>query len=339
MRVERAKILASLIALTILFGSVVLSSGLFHNLQRGFAQSPSSVTASDFYISSGSDPWGTAFDSSGRVWLAVPGCDPSPTCGQGTPPGKIEVYDPNTTSWVNTYSLPSGYGQPLFLAFDGQGRVWFAMPMTNSIGMLDPSTQQFQQWSVPTANSGPWGIAIDSQGKVWFTEHYTNQVGYFDPGTATFKEFATPAANSNPYGIAIDALDNVWFTENNSAVALIGEVTAQGNLLEYKIRNGSTNGLTPHQITIDSNGNVWWSEGWATSIGELRISQAVPGTNSGVTEYKYNPPCSSCSSHTSGISVDAYGQVWFDDSLQSIYGTFPDFGQWHIYALSHPYCK
>jgi len=61
-------------------------------------------------------------------------------------------------------------------------------------------------------------------------------------------------------------------------------------------------------------------------IGELNVSQAVPGTNKGVTEHAY-PFCNTCGSeHTSGISVDRNGLIWFDDSLQSIFGSFPDSG-------------
>ena len=63
------------------------------------------------------------------------------------------------------------------------------------------------------------------------------------------------------YGITIDANKNIWFTENNSAVALIGEYTTTGQLLEYKIRTGSTTNLTPHLITVDPAGNVYLGTG------------------------------------------------------------------------------
>jgi streptogramin lyase len=195
--------------------------------------------------------------------------------------------------------------------------------MTNTLGMLDPSTGTFQQWVVPSAGSGPWGVAVDHQGYIWFTEHYANKIGRFDPNSQSFMEISTPALNSQPYGITVDASNNIWFTENNDSVALIGEYSA-GTLKEYKIRNSSTTGtgLTPHLLTVDPQGNIWWSEGWVHMIGQLIVSQAVPGTNDGVTEFGYTPSCSSCGSHTSGIGADSNGQIWFDDSLQSIFGVF-----------------
>jgi streptogramin lyase len=146
-----------------------------------------------------------------------------------------------------------------------------------------------------------------------------------------------------PYGITVDANNNIWFTENNSSVALIGEYTSAGQLLEYKIRNTTSSGLTPHLITVDHNGNIWWSEGFVAAIAELKVAQAVPGTNQGVSEYFYPLSCSTCGAHTSGISVDSNGNIWFDDSNQSIFGSFPvtGTGSFSIYntptANSHPH--
>lgn len=59
--------------------------------------------------------------------------------------------------------------------------------------------------------------------------------------------------------------------------------------------------------------------------GGLVVSQKVPGTNSGVYEYTY-PRINGSSTHTSGISIDSNGLVWFDDSLQNAFGSFPDSG-------------
>jgi virginiamycin B lyase len=234
------------------------------------------------------------------------------------------VFDPVSKAWDRVVALPSGYGQPLFVAVAPDGRVWFTMPNTDSIGVYYPRTRSLAQWSVPTANAGPWDLAIDALGRVWFTEHFTNQIGSFDPAAQVFHEVSTTAPNSYPYGIAIDQSDDIWFTENNDAVAKIAEYTNRGVLNEYKIRATATagSGLTPHLITIDPEGNIWWSEGWVHAIGTLNPSMAVPGTNRGVTEYFYSPSCSGCGTHTSGISAGRDGLIWLDDSLQNQFGSF-----------------
>src|SRR5579875_257217 len=338
----KRKIFLHVVVLGLLLASLALALGLF---SKGFMQSSAQaagVTATDYYLNSGQEPWGVTFDSAGHVWVAVPGCDPNPTCSSSTPPGKIEEFNPSTSSWMATYQLPSGFGQALFLAFDSQGNLWFPLPMSNSIGKLNPSTQSFQQFPVPTSDAGPWDIAIDHSGNIWFTEHYTDKIGKFNPSTQTMQEFTTPTANSLPYGIVVDASNNVWFTENNSAVAQIGEYSG-GSIKEYKVQSNPPGGLTPHLIAVDPHGNIWWTEGWVGMIGELKVAQAAPGTSNGVTQYDYPVSCSSCGTHTSGIGVDSNGLVWFDDSLQSIIGSFPDSGtgSFSIYSTptqnSHPH--
>ena len=332
------------LAVLLLSAGLIVCSVVALALQLSFARAGSGVTISDYWLNGGQEPWGSAFDKSGNVWMAIPGCDPSPTCSPSTPPGKIGEFNPSCSCWQAYYQLPSGYGQALFLAFDGSGNLWFPLPMSNSLGELVPSTGTISQWAVPTAGAGPWDLALDHSGNLWFTEHYTNQIGEFTPSTHAFHEIATPASNSQPYGIVVDGSDNVWFAENNSATPQIGEYTAGGAMNEYQIRSGPASGLTPHLMTIDPNGNIWWSEGWVGAIGELQVSAARPGTTSGVREFAYTPPCGSCyGMHTSGISVDSNGLVWFDDSLQNIIGSFPDSGSgsFSLYPLAtanaHPH--
>jgi streptogramin lyase len=346
-----ALLISALMAFTTINGGATFAKGpkhhkptptpVHHKPTPTPTKPPTHGGTTDFAVPQGSDPWGTAFDSHGNVWVALPGCDPSPTCGSGTAPGKIGEFNPTNDTWTRIYSLPSGFGQPLFLAFDKNGNLWFPMPMSNSLGELSLSSGTASQWKVPTASAGPWGIAIDGNGTIWITEHYANKIASFNPSTHQFKEIATPAGNSNPYGITVDHSNNVWFTENNSSVALIAEYTTGSQLKEYKIRNSLPSGpygLTPHLITVDGNGNIWWSEGWVSSIGKLVVAQAKPGTTSGVTEFMYHGSGTS-GSHTSGIAVDHNGVVWFTDSLQSIFGSFN--GSFTLYATptpnSHPH--
>ena len=101
----------------LLLTALLVGATFFGTVRSAFALS-AQVIAQDWYTQSGIDPWGTTFDSNGNVWVAVPGCDPGPNCPTGTPPGKIEEFNPATSSWMATYQLPAGYGQALFLAFD-----------------------------------------------------------------------------------------------------------------------------------------------------------------------------------------------------------------------------
>jgi len=118
----------------------------------------------------------------------------------------------------------------------------------------------------------------------------------------------------------------------------VAEYTTGGSLREFPMTPNGTS-LTPHMLTIDTNGNVWWSEGWVGGIGELKVTLASPGTQNGISHYSYHLS----GTHTSGISVDSNGQIWFDDSVHSIYGSFPESGNgtFSIYNTpsqgSHPH--
>jgi streptogramin lyase len=170
MKRSTGKIPAICVALALTAASTLLAVGPFISSQAQSSLASGISSATDYAIPAGSDPWGTAFDSSGRVWVAIPGCDLAPSCPNTTPPGKLALFDPNAQNWATVVSLPVGYGQLLFVAVDHTGKVWFTMPVTNTIGMYDPVSTTATQWAVPTPSAGPWGIALDSKGTIWFTE-------------------------------------------------------------------------------------------------------------------------------------------------------------------------
>lgn len=291
------------------------------------------------YIAPAVLPWGAASDQNGHVWVTFPGCDPAPRCAHPSP-GTLASFSLGERRWQQTVRLPRGFSQPLNLAVDRQGRVWFTMFMTSALGMYDPGRQVFQQWSLKTRDAGPWDLAIDSQGRIWFTEHYVNKIGSFDPGTQEMgREVETPALDSHPYGLALDAHDTVWFTENNDAVALIARYDVQEGLREYRIRpkGTSTSGVTPHSIGVAPDGKIWWTEGWASALGVLDPARAVAGTNQGVKEYFYP---GTGATHTSGLALGAHGEAYFTDSLRETVGVRTPDGRFAFLKLAsnaHPH--
>ncbi|GAC1392717.1 MAG: hypothetical protein NVSMB38_17220 [Ktedonobacteraceae bacterium] len=283
--------------------------------------------------SGGADPWGIAFDGTGNEWIAEPGCDPTPVCSSHNV-GSIARVNRSSFNGASNYTEPSGYTSPVFLATDSSGNIWFTEPMSNAIGELSPNTSnpgnsKWQQWTVPTASATPFDLAFDAHGNLWFTEVLANKIGEFSNGQ--FTETATPSANSKPYGIVgpDPSTGQMWFTENNTAVARIASFvpTPSGTsptIKEYLTLNPGNN-TTPHLITYDYQGNVWWTEGTNSRIGRLIISQAQPNASNGVAEYP--TPCNGGNgcpngSHISGIGVDGTGTVWFDDSLAARIDSF-----------------
>jgi streptogramin lyase len=288
-------------------------------------------------------------DSAGNVWFAEPGCDFAPTCAAGTPPGQIVKLNPASGAFTY-YTLPSIPGnQPIFLAFDGSGNLWFTTPNNSMIGEFSPSTGAFVgQWPV-TEGSGPWDLTF-ANGQLWYTEHFVSAVGRFDPSTHLHQDFETPSANSNPYGIAANGT-LVWFTENNSTVDRVAVLdTGHSNAIsEYPIVQPPSG--TPHLIVIGGNGHPWWTEGWSNTLATLDPAAATPGSCgsasgncNGIQRFTV-PGSGTCggSTHTSGIAYEAASdRVWFDNSLTAQVGSLtPSTGTFDLSTLNdcnaHPH--
>lgn len=314
---------------------ILTSMALAYVVLVGTHQSAHATAGVSEISSSGIDPWGMSFDNNGNAWIAEPACDPGPyQCGgalNGTP--SIAQLNRSTFTIVHTFSVPQTFSSPFFTAEDAQGNVWFSEPDSDSIGEFIPGSATWTQWKVPTANVAPFDLAFDRSGNLWFTEVLANKIGEFIPSNHSFNETSTPTAGSNPYGIVgpDPTTGQMWFTENAIPVARIGSFVppasgalSTSSIKEYLTNSGSSS-PTPHLITYDSYGNIWWTEGPDRDIGQLVISQAVSGTKNGVTEYTvpYPPNCpGGCAMHISGIGADSSGAVWFDDSLTARIGSF-----------------
>jgi streptogramin lyase len=312
--------------------SAIPISGLPRAIHRASSSSGTEPTINTFYTAGGvGEPWGTAIDRAGNVWFAEPGCDFEPTCSASAGPGQIGELTASSQT-LAFYTLPNISGnQPIFLAFDGSGNLWFTTPDNSMIGEFNPSTGEFVgQWPV-TPGSGPWDLTF-VDGKIWYTEHLVSAVGSFDPSSHTYQDFQTPTANSNPYGIVANG-GLIWFTENNSSADRIAVLNTRSNnaISEYPIMQPVSKS-TPHLVAIDASGHPWWTEGWSDTIATLNPAAATPGqcgTTSGTCNgiQRFQPPeptsCSDSGTHSSGIAVQgSTGLVWFDNSLTAQVGSF-----------------
>src|SRR5579885_1073081 len=307
-------------------------------------------TINEVYLpQSDMNPWGVSFDPGGNVWIADPQCDAYvwgwPICNP--PPsttGRLTEYAANGfnsgSQPLKDIALPAGYSSPFFLAIDGSGNIWFSEPITNAIGEYNPGNGTWNQWTVPTPQASPFDLVFDHYGHLWFTEEWANQIGEFDPASQQFHETPTPTGGSRPYGITgpDPGTGAIWFTENSSSVSKIASFipTSSGTMQNHTINEYGAD--TPHMITYDTSGNIWWTEGPDGEIGKLVISQASPGTSNGVTKYIV-PPAScapGCNTHISGIAVDNQGTIWFDDAENARVGAYvPGGGYFAMYMVDN----
>ncbi len=83
MKHSTKKILAIRVALVVAAASTLYAVGSIIGVHAQLSVASGISNVTDYSVP-GSDPWGTAFDSSGRVWVAMPGCDLAPSCPSGS---------------------------------------------------------------------------------------------------------------------------------------------------------------------------------------------------------------------------------------------------------------
>lgn len=172
------------------------------------------------------------------------------------------------------------------------------------------------------AASAPNAIAVDSNGDVWFTLQNQTSLAELIPSNDTVRIFQLPEPREKSlvtWGIAINNKKGlIWFTEQLTNAIWSFDMNTH-SFKEYPLK---TPNAFPFDITLDQNGNVWFTELFANKIGELNMlgkltEISIPSTG--------DP-------EPSGIATQA-GNVWFTlpgiESVASYSG-----GNFTFFALS-----
>src|SRR5579884_3270459 len=259
------------------------------------------------------EPWGIAFDYvHGFVWLAEPGCEPTPKCPTKMQ-GAISQYALADGSFIQDFQEPVGYTSPLFLAVDASGNLWFTEFAANRIGFFNPRAQTLVESAIPTPDSQPYGITLDPRGNVWFTENRDGlgQIGSFTPSSSGAIKITEHAVNAiRPHLIVADSGGNIWYSDGFSGH--IGKFDPRsGASAVFHVYFGactptSCTGTHISGIAADSQGRIWFTDSLSQRIGYL-----IPSSGQVVARtLKY------ANAHPNdGLAVDREGRVWFTEQF------------------------
>jgi len=248
--------------------------------------------------------------------LADFGTDPQPFQLSVAPDGKVwftcwgansvGYYDPLTDSWDN-FPLPTNLpctpdpvnpGQPVDIALDDDGYVWFTIKTTHpgrkpGLGRLNPDTGTFAlvvcpDLYYPITLLDPFGIAIERvlhHNVVWFVDHHTfpNQLLNFEvpipaPLIQSIPLPDIPWSPDDPWAIwdahflALDPDHQfIWITAFGADGILIRDSGNVFSSLRITDRSG------PMGIEISETGEVWWAESGGFGIGVVGgVGRFVP---------------------------------------------------------------
>ena len=166
-----------------------------------------------------------------------------------------------------------------------------------------PQISQYAiEYPMRDSSSVPNAIAVDSNGNVWFTLMNISSLAELDPSNGLVHQYRIPTGANNgttSWGMVIDnSRGLVWFTEQaTNSVWSFNMRTHHFTRYELKTQYGF-----PFGITLDSQGNVWFTEFFGNKIGEIT-------TNGSVTEIPI--PLQKQYLEPSGITVGPHGKIWF----------------------------
>jgi virginiamycin B lyase len=249
------------------------------------------VTITEFPLPiANSGPSGIAPGPDGNVWFTE---NRGHRFGRITPAGKIDDF--STGSGISADALPTD------ITVGPDGNLWFTEEAPSRIARLDvtgpggPQATEFTAGLTPGAQ--PEGITAGPDGNLWFTEFVGNRIGRITP-TGVVTEFAL-AAGTRPLDIAAGPNNFLWFTTLRTPTNPVVRMNVTGTPTEFT--QGITPSSQPARIIRGPDGNMWFSEQAANTIGRITPGGVVTEFSTGISE----------GAGPVGLTVGPDGNIWF----------------------------
>src|SRR3954452_6864033 len=213
-----------------------------------------------------------------------------------------------TGSKLNETHIDCRCMQPLGLALDPDGDIWFTEGSSNRLGRmtLDP-TAPFSAHSSIAHYNIPNAVC----------EAVPGQPPNGDPacakptGPLPALTLPNPALTTLPHSVAVDRKGRVWYTgEASERVGYLDPAKAEQNTTKgFTDAPGPVNefnrSLAPAALTVDADGTVFFSD----EYGDQIASATVDGAGQIRTKFAFRP--NARNSLTDSPLVDPQGNLWF----------------------------
>lgn len=150
---------------------------------------------------------------------------------------------------------------------------------------------KISEWAVPTPKY-PRDPAASPDGYIYFAVKRGDRIARFDPRSRRFREWDVPAGTL-PNGVVVAVDGKVIFGGfGNGTINELDPST--GKLREYKTPSHES---APYTLTLDAQGNVWFTERKSSNVGKLDRSSGK------ITEFRVGDG-------PYGVAVDKQGNAW-----------------------------
>jgi sugar lactone lactonase YvrE len=223
-----------------------------------------------------SQPFGVAFDASGKIYVA--------DCGNH----RVQIFSSDGV-WGATLGSGPGTGDyefncPSGVAFDGSGNIYVTDANNHRVQVFD-SNRVYKATLGVTGESGwdnnhfnwPNDVEVDASGNIYVADTLNHRVQIFDSSRVWQQKLGSFGSDNDhfwePYGVAVDPAGNLFVAEKFNP-----RVQVFDSNWNYRTTIGGVRGNQPDQfrqlygVDVDKEGNVYVAD-----LLNHRVEKYVPG--------------------------------------------------------------
>ncbi len=255
-----------------------------------------------------------------------------------------------SNDYVTEYDIPTECTQPLSIAVDPTGSVWFAQTNTGNVANFDPQTESFTEFDnkiwPDKLRSMMWGMDYASDGSVWYTDEATDSLWQFSTLTKEYERLPFPVMENQtalPQRIEIDG-SQIIVNDFTGGKLVFYDYTQKGEELRYLAIPSPLAESVTSDFAIDENDFVWYTNWIPYGNGILvkfdypayQKSELVEGQllSDFIQFYQFPDNMST----PNGVELSPDGKIWIADTTSSSVFSFDEATeQFTQYVTSKPH--
>ena len=262
------------------------------------------------------------------------------------------IGEPQSTTYVKEYQIPTVCTQPLAIKISPDGNVWFIESNVGQIAKFDPISEKFTEFEnemwPKNSRTMSWGMDYSSDGAMWYTDGTYDTIWRFDTINEKYEAISFPQneEGSLPQKLSIHGSNIIVNDFTGSKITFF-------DLSQYvdEITYSSVVAPIPNSFTgdfaVDSQNNLWYTN-WVPdtaglllkfNIEKYKQDSYLAGTGMDISLENYFEVFDFPQdlNTANGLSVDENDNVWIVDTSSSFFFKFdPITNEFTKFVTSNP---